>query len=180
MSRGQDFARFTSGLGAALEVDIGAVDDEPCAVGPCDSEAVFRVPWPSVGGDVAFCSFHLARYRARHPDLWERVQNAVGDDLSAHATRGNRFLTFDEIPQQLFDGEFEAIALLATGEALFEEIDPDQEVSYRTVDRRLEETDRITLSLENAGEFLEWISQERGVHHWNEDVEDALLGEVSA
>jgi hypothetical protein len=80
MSRGQDFARFNAGARAFLEPDIGPAEDEDC--GACDNLAVYRVPWPSVG-DVAYCSDHLARYREQHPKLWNRVEEAVDEDLSA-------------------------------------------------------------------------------------------------
>ena len=84
MSRGQDYSRFNASVRSALKPDLGPVDDEPCAVGACDDDAVYRVPWPQVGGDVAYCPYHLARYREQHPDLWERVEEAVDDDLSAY------------------------------------------------------------------------------------------------
>jgi len=180
VSRGEDFARFTSGIGAALEVEIGAVDDEPCAVGPCDSDAVYRVPWPSVGGDVAYCEFHLARYRARHPELWDRVQDAADEDLTAYATRGDRFLTFDEVPETLFDEKFVAIALLTNGHALYEEDDPDETVVYLTVDRRLEIDSRKQIARSVAGELLSWVEETHGVHEWADDALAALYGEVSA
>jgi len=140
MSRGKQFPQFNAAARDWLEADVGVVDNPStsCGVGACDEPAVYRVPWHSVGGDIAYCSYHLARYRELHPDLFDRVQAAVDEDLTTHATRGDRFLTFEEVPEQLFDQTFVAIGLLATGHALYEEADPDELVEYRTVDRRLD------------------------------------------
>jgi len=176
MSRGRNFARFNAGARSTLEADVGPVDDESCGVDPCDSDAVYRVPWPQFGGDIAYCPYHLARYRHQHPDLWERLQQAVDDELSALATRGDRFFTLNGVPGKLFDEEFVAIALLATGEALYEEVDPDDLVLYLTVDRSLEETSRTEVARDRAGEFLTDLEQDLGVHEWADDVEAALYG----
>ncbi len=178
MTRGERFQRFNAGARDWLEADVGPVDDPntSCGTGACERDAAFRVPWPHFGGDVAFCEFHLARYRARHPDLFDRVQEAVDEDLTAYATRGDRFLTFDEIPEQLFDEEFVAIALLVTGRALYEEADPDETVEYVVVDRRLEEDSRTEVPREKAGEFLHDVEQRVGVHEWADDTAAALNG----
>jgi len=178
MSRGERFKQFNAGARDWLETDVGPVDDPntSCGVGPCEADAVFKVPWPEFGGDVAFCEYHLARYEERHPDLFGRVQEAVDDDLTAAATRGHRFLTFDEIPEQLFDEEFVAIALLATGNALYEEADPGDTVEYVVVDRRLEEDSRTEVAREKAGEFLRDVEQRVGVHDWADDTAAALYG----
>jgi hypothetical protein len=54
MSRGR-FPQFNSAARSFLEADPGPVDDESCGVGQCDLDAVYRVPWHSVGGDIAYC-----------------------------------------------------------------------------------------------------------------------------
>jgi len=181
MSRGR-FPQFNAAARDWLEADVGAVDDPStsCGVGACDEPAVYRVPWHSVGGDIAYCSYHLARYEELHPELFERVQAAVDEDLTRNATRGDRFLTFDEVPEQLFDEEFVAIALLATGHALYEEVDPGELVEYRTVDRGLETQSRTELPRERAGEFLQDVEQRLGVHEWSDDALAALYGGESA
>jgi len=161
---------------------FGAVDDPStsCGVGACNEPAGYRVPWHSVGGDIAYCSYHLARYRELHPDLFDRVQAAVDEDLTTHATRGDRFLTFEEVPEQLFDQTFVAIGLLATGHALYEEADPDEIVEYRTVDRRLDAQSSTEVAREHAGEFLRDVEQRLGVHAWSDDALAALYGGESA
>jgi len=176
MSRGESFSRFTAGIQSALEVDLGPVQDEPCAVDPCPDGAVYRVPWPAVGGDVAYCPYHLARYRVEHPDLWSAVQEAVDEDLTKFATRGDRFLTLGAIPETLFDESFRSVALLATGYALYEEREPETTVEYRKVDRRLVNRDSHELQRGTAGEFLVDVENEIGVHEWVPDVEATLYG----
>jgi len=176
VSRGQDFQRFNAAARSLLETDIGPVDDGQCAVGPCETPAEYHVPRHSVGGDIAYCPYHLARYREQHPELWEKLRAAVEDDVSAYATRGNRFLTLDVVPKTLFDDAYCAVALLASGYALYELDDPDQTVVYRTVDRRLEEQERHEVPREEAGEFLRWVESHVGVHEWAAGVEAALYG----
>jgi hypothetical protein len=176
MSRGERFSQFNSAARSFLEADVGAADDEPCGIGPCEDDAVYRVPWHSVGGDIAYCGYHLARYRKQHPDLFDRVQEAVDEDLTAHATRGQRFLSFDDVPETLFDEEFVAVALLATGNALYEEDDPGKTVTYIVVDRTLEEDSTIEVTRDRAGEFLREVESRLGVHEWDDDVAEKLLG----
>lgn len=181
MSRGERFSQFNAAVRAGLEADVGPVDPSTsCGVDPCEETAAFRVPWHAVGGDIDYCGYHLARYREQHPDIFERVQNAVDEDLTAYATRGDRFLTFDEVPETLFNEAFVAIALLANGHALFEEADPGDIVEYRTVDRRLEECSSMEVGRERAGEFLQDVQQRLGVHEWADDALAALHGGESA
>jgi|GEM_PF-4661517 hypothetical protein len=176
MSRGGSYARFNAAARHFLEADIGPVAGEDCAVDACDDSAVFRVPWPSVGGDIAYCGYHLARYHEQHPDLFDRVQDVVDEDLTALATRGDRFLTFDTVPETLFDETFEAIALLSDGTALYEEREPGEDVTYSSVDRRLEVRDQRVVDRAFTGEFLAWVDENRGVHEWSDDVVAALHG----
>jgi len=170
------FQRFNAGVRSALEADVGPVDDAECGVGPCKTGPVYRVPWHSVGGDIAYCGYHLARYREQHPELFKRVQEAVDEDLSVLATRGDRFLTFEKVPNRIgVDGvEFVAVALLATGNALFEEDSPDDTVVYIVVDRCLEEDSWTEVARGRAGEFLRDIEDRLGVHEWADDIEAAL------
>lgn len=178
VSRGHGYAEFTSGLRSELAVDLAEVEDPSasCGASTCEENPVYRVPWPSVGGDVAYCSYHLARYREQHPELWARVEEVVDEDITAFATQGDRFLTFENVPETLFGDEFRAIALLVTGHALFEELEPGKIVEYRTVDRRLEEQDSHTVQRGSAGEFLQDVEETIGVHNWAPDVEGALYG----
>ncbi|NHX37647.1 MULTISPECIES: hypothetical protein [Halolamina] len=181
MSRGERFAQFNAAARSFFEADVGPVNPSvSCGVEACDEAAVYRVPWHSVGGDITYCGYHLARYRELHPDLFERVQEAVDEDLSALATRGARFLTFDEVPEQLYGEAFVAIALLATGHALYEEADPDEIVEYRTVDRRLQKRSSTEAARERAGEFLQDVEQRLGVHEWSDDALAALYGGETA
>jgi hypothetical protein len=176
MSRGERFSQFNARARSFLEADVGPVDDEPCGIGPCEDDAVYRVPWPSVGGDIAYCGYHLARYREQHPDLFDRVQEAVDEDLTAYATCGHRFLTLDDVPETLFDEEFVAIALLATGRALYKEDDPGETVTYIAVDRTLEEESSIEVARSQAGDFLREVESSLGVHEWDDAVAEQLLG----
>lgn len=100
MSRGQNFSTFNGSVRSALEPDVGPADGDHCSVDPCDSDAVFRVLWPSIGGDVAYCGYHLARYCEQYSDLWKRVGEAVDDNLSTYATRGTWFLIFDAVSER--------------------------------------------------------------------------------
>ncbi|WP_049980289.1 hypothetical protein [Halolamina rubra] len=180
MSRGR-FPQFNAAAQSFLEAEIGPVGPSvSCGVGACNADAVFRVPWHSVGGDIAYCGYHLARYRAHHPELFERVQAAVEEDVTAHATRGARFLTFEEVPEQLFEEQFVAIALLASGHALYEEADPGELVAYRTVDRGLETQSSTEVARQHAGEFLQDVEHRLGVHAWSDDALAALYGGESA
>ncbi len=83
-------------------------------------------------------------------------------------------------PEQLFDVKFVAIALLATGHALYEEADPDELVEYRTVDRRLEERSSTEAARERAGDFLRNVEKRLGVHAWSDDALAALYGGESS
>lgn len=162
------FQRFNAAARFFLEANPVPVDDPSvsCAVGPCEDAPVYRVPWPHVGGEVEYCPYHLARYRSEHPDLWERVQNVVDEDLSKFATRGNRFLTFDEVPETLFDDEFQAVALLVDGNALYLEVDPEETGTLRRVDRSLEYIQERVIGVDSLGAFLEWVEDTVGVHDW--------------
>ncbi len=167
MSRGKDYARFNTAAQSLLASDVGPVEDEGCAVDPCPDEAAYRVPWPSVGGDVAYCEYHLVRYREQHPDLFDRVQDVVDDDLTEFATRGDRFLVLEEVPETLFDDEFRLLALLVDGRALYVRTAPDgKTVQFRAVDRTLGNPTVRELQEENVPEFLDWVERKIGVHGW--------------
>ena len=79
MSHGRDFTRFDACAGAFLEPDGGPVENDPCDVGACENGSLYRVPWPKFGGDLAYCSFHLARYRHELPTASVRAQTVVDD-----------------------------------------------------------------------------------------------------
>lgn len=144
MSRGQNFLRFNAAGRSLLEADVGSVDDEDCQVGSCDDDADYRVPRPGLGGDVAYCPYHLARYRAEYPDEWERVQED-DDDLYAYATRGDRFLVLDDVPTKIRGGRYRRVGLTVLGSALYEQVQPDEDglVTYVLVDRELEYQDAL-------------------------------------
>jgi len=163
---GQSFARFNAAARQFYEPDIGLTgdDDEGCSIGPCEDDAVYRVPWPT-GGEVAYCPYHLARYRALYPELWDAVQEAIDDDLSAYATQGDRFLTFEDIPETLFSEDFRAIALLTDGRALYEREHEDT-VIFRAVDRSLEDPTEREVDREHLDAFVDWVEHEIGVHCW--------------
>lgn len=93
MSRGR-FPQFNAAARSWLEADVGPVDDEPCGVGPCDEDVVYRVSWPSVGGDVAYCGFHLARYLGR--DLFGHGIGRLKDRDDPDFEKGDQRLVRDE------------------------------------------------------------------------------------
>jgi len=163
-----DVHRFNAAARSILEADVGPVEggSVSCGVGPCEESAVYRVPWPAMGGDVAYCGYHLARYRHQNPELWDRVQDAVDEDLTKFATRGNRFLTFEDVPERLFEADFQAVALLVDGTALFVEVEPDETGVVRAVDRSLESVHEREIPVGALAEFLQWVEEEIGVHIW--------------
>lgn len=178
MSRGESFSRFNAGACSFLEADVGPVDEEDCAVGPCGDDAVYRVPWPQFGGDVAYCPYHLTRYRSSYREEFKRVQEHVDDDLSAFATRGDRFLTLDDVPTRIRGGRYRRVGLTELGYGLYEETNPDSNglVTYVLVNRHLGYTDALRVPSERAGEFLDEFNTERGIHEWDPEARDALFG----
>lgn len=178
MSRGAGFHNFSGGVRAALEVDIGPVEDEPCEVGPCNSSAVYRLPWPVIGGDIACCAFHLARYRDQHPELYQHVQEHANEDLDDLATVGDRFLHWDEVPPRIRAGDFRRVLLDDLGYALFEAVRPREDggVVYLLVKRSLDTVDAKVVHRSKAGEFIGAYRSERGVYAIDDDVEAALFG----
>ncbi len=178
MSRGQGFASFNSVARGFLTPDVGPVEDEDCGVANCEDGAVYRVPWPQFGGDVAYCPFHLARYRDQYPDIFERVQAAVDEDLTALATRGQRWLSIEEVPVRIRQGRYRRVGVTARGFALFEATEPDEDgqVTYVLVDRNLDYRDAIQVSSEQCGAFLEDFDDRRGFFEWDQDVLEALRG----
>jgi hypothetical protein len=177
VSRGRDFTRFNAGARQFLSPDIGPVEAEDCSVGACVDAAVYRVPWPSIG-DVAYCSHHLARYRYHHPDCFERVQEHVDEDLTALATRGNRWLALEEVPERIRGGRYRRVGVTARGYALFESVEPDTDgcVTYVLVDRDLSHTASIRVPSDRSGEFLETFDQRRGFFEWENDIRNAVSG----
>lgn len=55
-----------------------------------------------------------------------------------YATRGDRSLTFQDVPETLFGGEFRAAALLVDGTALYLETDVMDIGTVRVVNRSLD------------------------------------------
>lgn len=166
-----------------LEPDVGAVNvDDSCEQSDhCDRDQQYRVPWPQIGGDVALCDYHLARYRQLNPEIWERVRDLDGvDDPDMYAVVGDRFLTLDEIPETIgVDGEkMRRVALGVDGFALYDSAEPhdDGTVRFSTVSRDLEARETVEVALGRGHEFLGWYRAEEGVHDLDPDARDALFG----
>lgn len=163
MSRGESFARFNSAARSYLDPDIGPVENEDCSVGACESVAAYRVPWPSIG-DVAYCSHHLARYRYHHPDLFERVQAHVEEDLTPLATRGNRWLALEEVPERIRGGRYRRVGVTARGYALFERVEPDEDglVTYVGGDLSPAEEDVLEVLAQHGESSHQELADESG------------------
>lgn len=171
-----------SGAHRALEPEVGPVDEHGlCECGHCDREQRYRLPWPEVGGDVAYCGYHVARYRHHNRELWERLRSLDEvEDPDVHAVAGDRFLTLDEVPEEIsVDGErMRRVALGVDGWALFDSAEPDDDgtVRFVTVDRNLEPRESVEISRSSAGEFLNWFREHEGVHDLDPDARRALYG----
>ncbi len=75
MSR-PDSQPWYSGAHRALVPEVGPVDEHGlCECGHCDREQSYRLPWPEIGGDVAYCGYHVARYRHHDRELRERIRS---------------------------------------------------------------------------------------------------------
>lgn len=165
-----------------LEPDIGAVDEhELCECGHCDRPQEYRVPWPQIGGDVAYTEYHPARYRVNHPDIWEHVRAVDGvDDPDAYAVIGSRFLPLDEVQSEIsVDSEkMSRVALGVDGWAPFDSAEPDEDggVRFVTVSRDLEPRESVTINRSSAGEFLTWYRHHEGIHALDPGARDALHG----
>lgn len=81
-----------------------------------------------------------------------------------------------DFPEQLLDEEFVTIALLATGNVLYEEADPVETVEFVVVDRRLEEDSRTEITSDQTGEFLREVEQRLGIPEWADETAAALYG----
>ncbi|ELZ38897.1 hypothetical protein [Halorubrum tebenquichense] len=178
MSRVGRGAWETSGA-PPLEPDIGPIDEGDCGTGHCDNDAVYRVAWPHFGGDEALCSFHLARFCDQHPELWEQMRALDVDDPDTYAVRGQRFVSIDEVPDQIsVDGErMNRVALGVDGLALYDSAEPEGEtVRFVTVDRRLDPVESVKVERKRAGEFVAWYRDHEGVYRWDPDAQAALYG----
>lgn len=175
---GESYAQFNAAARDYLDGDIGPAEDQDCAVGACEIAAVYRVPWPQFGGDVEYCPYHLARYRHEHPELWEQLQDAVDEELSAFATRGDRFLDLEDVPKQIRAGRYRRVGLTARGYGLFVETEPsDSEVRYVLIDRALEDyLDSLPVPANRTGPFLQAFEQRRGFHAVDPQFRDLLFG----
>lgn len=170
-----------------LRPDVGIVhENESCEQSDhCDREQRYRVPWPQIGGDVALCDYHLARYRKLNSEIWGRIR-ALDDveDPDIHAVIGNRFLTVDEVPEEIaVDGEkMRRVGLGVDGRALFDSAVPDDDGSVRfvTVDRSLEPHGSIEIHRSSAGAFVSWYRSHEGIHELDADAQSALHGGETA
>ncbi|WP_281195811.1 hypothetical protein [Halorubrum sp. F4] len=165
-----------------LRPDVGPVDKHAlCETGHCDRKQRYRVPWPQFGSDVALCDFHLARYRHINPEIWGRIR-ALDDveDPDRYAVIGNRFLTLDEVPEEIaVDGEkMRRVALCVDGWALFDSAEPDDDgtVRFVTVNRGLEPRESIEIHRSSGGEFVDWFRQHEGIHELDPEARRALHG----
>ncbi|WP_049908736.1 MULTISPECIES: hypothetical protein [Halorubrum] len=171
-----------SGAHRALEPDVGPVDEHGiCECGHCDREQRYRLPWPVIGGDIAYCEYHVARYREHNPEIWGRVRRLDGvDDPGIYATVGNRFLTLNEVPREIAVGgeKMRRVALGVDGWALFDSAEPDQDglVRFVTVDRDLEPRESVEIDRSSAGDFVSWFREHEGVHDLDPDARKALYG----
>lgn len=168
---------FYDRLTAELEPDVGPVEGEECEA-RCDEDAVYRVPWPHIGGDVAYCGYHLACYKHDQPEIWDRVRSGPYPDPQKYVEVGNRFISLDEIPEKIRSETFRRICLDHEGYALFESSEPDDEgyVTYIRVDKTLGAFERNRVRKEISGELLGWYQQEIGWRHLDPEVQEALFG----
>jgi hypothetical protein len=169
-------------LVSSLRPDVGPVEDHAlCETGHCDRPQAYRVPWPVIGGDVALCDYHLARYRQMNPEIWERMR-ALEDieDPDIHTVVGDRFVTLDDVPEEIsVDGEkMRRVALVVDGWALFDSAEPEDDgtVRFVTVDRGLEPRESVSIDRSSAGEFVTWFRQHEGIHELDPDARRALYG----
>ena len=173
---------FEARTRASLRPDVGPVEEHGlCETAHCDREQRYRVPWPVIGGDVAYCAYHLARYRAINPEIWERVRDLDAvDDPDEYVGVGRRFVTLDEIPEEVaVDGErMRRVALGVDGWALFDSAEPDDDgtVRFATVDKDLEPRESVSIDRSSAGEFVSWFREHEGIHDLDPDARDALHG----
>jgi hypothetical protein len=168
---------FYDRLSAELEPDVGSVDGDVKCGGRCEEAAVYRVPWPHIGGDVAYCGYHLACYKHDHPEIWARIRSGPFDDPEDYTEIGDRFISFDEIPTKLRDETMRRVCLDHEGYALFESVRPnDGEVTYTRVDRTLNEIESRSVRRGATGEFLGWFLQETGWRQLDDEVREALFG----
>lgn len=164
-----------------LRPDIGVVENETCECRNCDEDARYRVPWPAFGGDVAYCGYHLARYRGDNPEIWCRLRDLDAvEDPDRYAVRGDRFLTLKDVPDQVaVDGEvMNRVALGVDGLALYDSAEPDSDgtVRFATVDRRLEAVESIAVDRSDAGDLVRWYRDHEGVHRIDPDARASLYG----
>lgn len=165
-----------------LRPDVAPVDEHAlCETGHYDREQCYRVPWPQFGGDVAYCAYHLARYRHNHPEIWERIR-AIDDveDPDKFVVIGDCFLTLEDVPEEIeVDGErMRRVALAVDGLALFDSADPDEDgaVRFRIVACDLEPRETVEIPREHAGRFLDWYRTHKGVHALDPVAREALHG----
>lgn len=176
---GGEFHAFNGAARDYLEPDVGPVESGDCeGASACDDEAVYRVPWPAFGGDVALCPYHLARFRRQRGDAWAEVEAAEVPDPNEYVTRGDRFVALEELPPKVRDGDFRRVGLTQLGYGLYEAAEPDDEgrVTYLLVDRKLDALDTLRVSRDRAGEFLETFDSRRGIFAWDDDVLESLRG----
>ena len=166
-----------------LRPDVGVVDStEPCEQSDhCTREQRYRVPWPHIGGDVALCDYHLARYRELNPEIWERVRDLeCVEDPNIHTVVGDRYLTLDDVPEEIEvdDERMRRVALGVDGLALFDSAEPDGDgtVRFRTVGRDLESRETVEVPREHAGGFVDWYRTHEGIHDLDPDARTALHG----
>ena len=170
--------RFYDRLEAELEPDVGPVEGDDECEATCEEEAVYRVPWPHIGGDTALCGYHLACYRHDQPEIWERIRSGPFPDPEDFAVVGTRFVSLDEIPTKIRDETFRRVCLDHEGAALFESMTPDADgyVTYIRVNRCLDEFERNRVRKEITGELLGWYKQNIGWRQLDPDVQEALFG----
>lgn len=164
-----------------LEPDVGAVDEhELCECGHCDRPQEHRVPWPHIGGDVAHCDYHLARYRENNPDIWDRLRALDGvDDPDIYAVIGSRFLTLDEVPSEIsVDGGGCAVSRSAsTGGRCSTAPSPTRTERF-ALSPWIASSNRESVAIDRspADKFVTWYRRYEGVHALDPDARDAVHG----
>jgi hypothetical protein len=167
--------RFYDRISAELQPDVGPVDDIECEA-RCEAEAVYRVPWPHIGGDTALCGYHLGCYRHDQSDIWGQVRTGPFEDPDDYVEIGTRFVSLDEIPDEIRDGNYRLICLDSEGYALYEGKPDDGHVTFLRVDSRLNDIERNTVRQEIVGELIGWYRQNIGWRRLAPEAEEALLG----
>ncbi|WP_224450521.1 hypothetical protein [Haloprofundus salilacus] len=172
--------RFRRSIATQLTPYVGLLedDDTDCHLGICDETAVYSVPHPnSFGADLAKCPFHLALFKAEHPEVWRKIRSADIPDPKFYTDSGDRFVDFDDAPEQVREEQY-LVGLDVLGLAIYHG-DPDNDglVTFEAVDRRLETRATKEIRLGQVGKFIDHLRLNRGFVRMNPEVRETMYPE---